>query len=304
MIWVKAMINKEADKAAEEIKEGKIKTITEEESFNFDCQNCGTCCTNSTDIYMYPNDIYNLRFIAPEKRMLTTYELHDAKIYKIEVDERTGMPLAKINFVQNYKGDPKIHLCGFLTKVKNLGRNDKCFCNSGKKYKKCCLSKKSPSKFYCSIWEHRPVTCRIFPVGRLNVWNEENGYYETDYYISENCIGSEEDKKNSLKDWLGKADLEKRMKRSDDFMSVINKLHKEKVYEYNNYEKYISDIANILFNFDGYFSFKEIKDLSFEDLWKKIEQEIDKLIIKIKSEGKQNGADQKEESEGTEENKK
>ena len=25
--------------------------------------------------------------------------------------------------------------------VKNLGRNDKCWCESGKKYKKCCLGK-------------------------------------------------------------------------------------------------------------------------------------------------------------------
>ena len=26
-------------------------------------------------------------------------------------------------------------------KRKNLGRNDKCYCESGKKYKKCCLNK-------------------------------------------------------------------------------------------------------------------------------------------------------------------
>lgn len=26
--------------------------------------------------------------------------------------------------------------------IKNIGRNDKCPCNSGKKYKKCCINKK------------------------------------------------------------------------------------------------------------------------------------------------------------------
>ena len=28
-----------------------------------------------------------------------------------------------------------------LNKRKGIGRNDKCFCGSGKKYKKCCINK-------------------------------------------------------------------------------------------------------------------------------------------------------------------
>lgn len=28
-----------------------------------------------------------------------------------------------------------------IKKTKKISRNDKCFCNSGKKYKKCCISK-------------------------------------------------------------------------------------------------------------------------------------------------------------------
>ena len=28
----------------------------------------------------------------------------------------------------------------FIRKISKLGRNDKCYCGSGKKYKKCCLN--------------------------------------------------------------------------------------------------------------------------------------------------------------------
>jgi hypothetical protein len=54
---------------------------------------------------------------------------------------------------------------GFLDKIrgrppesaKKLGRNDPCWCGSGKKYKKCHLE--SDQKYFA---DHKPLTCNKF----------------------------------------------------------------------------------------------------------------------------------------------
>jgi len=40
---------------------------------------------------------------------------------------------------QNLKGKNKINFTPELRQSKKVGRNEKCPCGSGKKYKKCCL---------------------------------------------------------------------------------------------------------------------------------------------------------------------
>ena len=46
----------------------------------------------------------------------------------------------KLPFLQMFSIDSKIER-RMDTKYKNIGRNDICPCNSGKKFKKCCISK-------------------------------------------------------------------------------------------------------------------------------------------------------------------
>jgi len=72
----------------------------------------------------------------------------------------------KTNFFENIG---KIRVAGTVANTKKkVGRNDKCLCGSGRKYKKCCLSKNRPTprrqqvpprpKSVAKTEEFRPVT--------------------------------------------------------------------------------------------------------------------------------------------------
>jgi hypothetical protein len=66
-----------------------------------------------------------------------------------EIDEqREGIPYEAIRFLRERFYDDEAELLFVSTPSKKPGRNDPCYCGSGRKYKKCCLLKEDEVKIY------------------------------------------------------------------------------------------------------------------------------------------------------------
>jgi len=258
---------------SEEIEKATGKSV---EEFNFTCQKCGLCCSNSTFIPLSPMDIWWMK----KRFNKTTDEIISEGMIKIVLEEETKLPRAFINLHKVKSEDQTFLVCPFVVAFNfNTGRNDKCPCGSGKKFKNCCVEK--DKHIMCSMWDDRPATCRMYPMAYIVYWDNENSNYEGKFHLlkEHHCKGSmfnEYGEKHTIAEWVKQDD---KLQGALDFnlkLAYYLKDVRAESYEKGRIEhKHINILANILYNFDSVLdqrliilSDKEFSMFLFEELGK------------------------------------
>ena len=84
----------------------------------------------------------------------------------------------------------------------------------------------------CSVYEHRPSSCRIYPLIRLVSRNRETGQIAEQYAViqEDHCKGFEENGTQSVREWVASQGLEEYHNMNDLMMEIIalkNQYHPE-----------------------------------------------------------------------------
>jgi len=271
-------MNETQKKIVNDIHDGTIKTVGMEHKFKFNCTSCGKCCFNN-DIIINSYDMIRLRRALGK----TTREILDGNYLELYIGPVSGLPIAKIKF-EKFAGE--LTKCPFLTPafdmnsviahLKNVAGGDE------KKFKELADAyKKDPAKFkedlqgitidrwLCSIHEHRPIICRLFPCGRIQQVDIEKETIEEKYVLQDTekdrefCPGWGSQTEITVKDYLTSQHFWHFREGSAKFTELLNILGKNgfisrtKENENNEIKPLFEPasremilIGNILYNFD------------------------------------------------------
>ena len=136
-----------------------------DDSFGFDCKQCGKCCMNREDIILNPFDVYN-----------------GAKHLGIDVFE----------FIKRYT----YSTLGSKSKIPMLllKTSDNGFCPLLK------FDIKDGGKFKCIIHEAKPNACANHPIGIIRDTKDKNVDFE--FVKVSQCSNSVSDKQHIVRDWV------------------------------------------------------------------------------------------------------
>lgn len=142
-------------------------TLDGNDSLHFACRGCGDqCCTTSSSILIAPPQAWRIQWsLLRRKRQIGMGTWLD-----IAIGSNSGLPAAQLVKVHNGFDQPA---CVFMTRLKKEGK---------------------PTGFTgCGIHDARPITCRLFPVGRLTAFDkdEDGGAVTTRYVLADMCPGFE-----------------------------------------------------------------------------------------------------------------
>lgn len=156
-----------------------VEVLDDETPFDFKCDQCGKCCTNSTieSILYKPYDLYKIA--KGLKVNILEVIKNNAEIY---IGDSSGFPIArmvgKLNFEQ-----------GGLTMV-------------------CPFRKTVGDKHLCGIHEFKPGACKLFPLGRLSAFNKEKGGDPDIIYFMQEVTCGTKGELHTIKDWVGDTEYE------------------------------------------------------------------------------------------------
>ena len=129
---------------------------TSKDTFDFKCDTCGKCCTGSTsqEILLSPFDIYNM-----------------AKGLNMKIDEVID------KYTEYYLGNnSNFIVVRLLPKPRII---------DGEIVVACQLLKDGK----CSIHNHKPSTCRLYPLGRAAILDKADGNKEMVYFLQNHRCG-------------------------------------------------------------------------------------------------------------------
>lgn len=143
--------------------------ISKSSTFNFKCNECGECCRDTS-----PDD----------KVLMSTVD-----IYRIA--KHLGMEMTDV--IEKYcdmvpGGESMLPLI-----VMRDHLDTSCiFLRKGK----------------CSIHDVKPIACSLYPLGRMDIFNEDSDKYEFHYYLNEFSCAAGRDEEVRVQDWLDRFDIE------------------------------------------------------------------------------------------------
>lgn len=159
-------------KAAEELNmPGEPEFIGIDDEFEFECQQCGSCCMHRSDIILNAFDIYNAaKYLG----------IDPTEFLKTYTDRILGAQ-SKIPMVV-LKTDPDSGFCPFLK-----------------------FDYIDDGKFKCTINPAKPGACRSHPIGLLsecNVEDMDSSAIKTSFIKVEQCPQSKTGKMQKVRDWM------------------------------------------------------------------------------------------------------
>jgi Fe-S-cluster containining protein len=161
------------DETIEEMKkmtgDSSIRKIDANDSFGFECKQCGQCCMHRNDIILNPFDVYN----ASKYLGITTEEFLLKYTY-CTLGSNSKIPMVLLKSEKN-------GFCPFLK-----------------------LDVKGGGKFKCTIHDAKPGACANHPIGVARGKKLDTGEEETQYVICGQCKNSVSDKMQVVKDWVKK----------------------------------------------------------------------------------------------------
>lgn len=212
---------------------GEVATITREESFCFDCVQCGECCRNRGDILLNPLDIFRLC-----KKLQMEPEAFFQKYCEKYAGYSSKLPLVRIDYrpVYGLDGVQEGTRCPFLSNRDGL--------------------------YYCRVHDSKPFVCFSYPLGRL-LDPEKGGQYvlQTDGSCKGARKAQQENIYQNVEQWMGgkeKLDLEERFSKihSEFLQSVRTWIDVEKFAKYQKgqsreYGVWLSIVGHLLYaNYD------------------------------------------------------
>ena len=236
--------------------------------FRFSCHKCGTCCCGSMLLYLSPLDLWWMK----RNLQCPTSVLIDQGIVKVVSGEKYWIPKAIMGMREIRVAGKKQHVCHLIKAnyvESNVGRNDKCPCGSGKKYKHCCAE--NANKIMCECWEDRPATCRLYPLWYVVYWHEIANQSDTIFKMTtdkfcKGCSDNKAFKEYTVDEWVNKDDkLRYALGFNKKFANYMKLIAAMKEVDNNK----INYIANILYNFDSWMDDRLIigSDNDFADIY-------------------------------------
>lgn len=266
-------------KLAKQIEKGKIKYLKPTDKFQFKCTACGKCCFN-IDVIVGIYDLVRLR----NALKLSTQDIIKNKLVDFYLGPTSGLPLLTIGF---QKIAPKVTRCPFLVPaihfddiIKKLNVKSKTKkLELIKKYKKDpksfgkILEGVKIDKWLCSIHKHRPMICRLYPLGRIKETKKDSLINFKERFILQNkesgCPGWKTKHEYTLKSFLDECEFWQYKDGSDKSHAIldllmtsgffaplkIDKKSKNKPLFKRN-SPILSFMGNLIYNFDSinYFS--------------------------------------------------
>ena len=162
-----------------------VRPLEQGESFCFECRpgiTCFTDCCRRLDLELTPYDVLRIK----KALGISSHEFFD-RYAIIEQEETDLFPHVYLGMVDDGSAS-----CPFVRK-------------SG-----------------CTIYEHRPGACRMYPVGRGTFMDEEGNRQELYVLLTEHhCRGFSENRQFSIADWHADQGLESYNSFNDKVMTVL-----------------------------------------------------------------------------------
>ena len=208
---------------------GELPLLTREETFCFDCIQCGECCRNRGDILLNPFDVFRLC-----RKLEMNVNDFFKKYCKLYTGENSKLPLARIDFrpIYGLGGEVEGTRCPFLSNRNGL--------------------------YFCRVHDAKPFVCFSYPLGRIQNGKEDSRYLFMD---DVDCKGARHAKQNGVQhqveEWIGgkaKADLEDKYNRIfGQFMTEyrnwinIDRLAKYQKGESKEYWVWVQVVGDLLY---------------------------------------------------------
>jgi len=270
-------------KLAKDVKTGKMKTLRPGDEFQFKCAACGKCCFNN-DIIVGIYDLVRLR----NALKLPTQEIIKKGFLKFYLGASSGLPILTIDYQQI---NSKVTRCPFLTPAIHFdevmkGLNIKVK-NSKERKKLIEEYKKDPKQIYenlkgtkintwlCGIYEHRPIICRLFPLGRIKEINQNLKTVKEKFILQEKtdwCSGWKTKHKHTLKSFLNECEFSHFKEGSDKSHETLDLLLESGFFAstkdnenskvkalFKKDSSALMFIGNLIYNFDSINAFSQDK---------------------------------------------
>jgi Fe-S-cluster containining protein len=267
---------------AESVQNGTLWKLGLNDSFSFNCKQCGRCCINNT-IIVNTYDVIRMRHTLK----MTTNEMVVNDLLSFNVGPNSGMPIATIKFRQ-INDDASV--CPFLapmyqakslddlkSRIQKDSINTKGLTSAKNRY--------GEDIFLCSIHPDKPFRCRAYPLGRifespegtLDITNAESYWFHVD--LPDHCKGPKA-KKHTVREWIGSQGMKEYLETSVRCTSMLEKIAKANILN----DEDVSALAfTILYDFDSIMK-NEMSDTEMMDL---VEKSVD-MFIEIASEKSEN----------------
>lgn len=249
----------------------EVDILDRDSTFDFKCNACGACCTNSTieSIVFRAYDVFNLSIglnIEPSEVV--------EKYGNVYLGPTSGLPVIQLKSVALETPESMMNL--LLT---------------GKPSTVCPFLKNKK----CSVHTHKPGSCRLYPLGRMVQTSKEdtdkNEGLETIYFLQKNTLCGDTGEKHTIDEWLnGASKTESIFMEDSDFLAYVSsKVRLSKILDFakNNPDSILrKEISSFYDKFTYYYYTNYNKTESFEsqfnDNISKIKDLIEDLILFIK----------------------
>lgn len=240
---------KDNDKIKEAIKQSRnidVEIIDKDGNFEFKCNKCGKCCTSSTvdSILLRPIDLYNL-----------------AKCFECTIDEIIE------TVTEQYIGPSS----GFLM-VKLKPIKDNIFSEI-----KCPYLKNNK----CSVHEFKPSSCRLYPLGRIVSFNEEEDCEDTSYFIQKNTVCGGNGEFHTVDEWVKNSkEYEKALLVETNFIKEIDKyIHLNKIDIFKINSSIVSIVNKLMYTTLFYYYLNYDTDEDFLIQFKENTEKLKNIYI-------------------------
>lgn len=245
------MKNTEDTKKMQETKEilqeriGEFDFIDKEKTFKFSCVACGKCChnrTKSATIIVSPYDMFRIvQNHAPEDP-----NAFIDKHFEFYIGDSSGLLLANLKSKDIFGGD---NICTFL--------------------------KKRDGKYQCSVHAYKPSACRLFPLGRVALEDNEIKYLLQKDVSCNMHIPEDQRDEHTLEEWM--PDMKETEKAFFEFSEAVNKLTQViNLNAFNKSEKIGDKEKNLYYNLLDHTFYRQY-DYS-KDFFEQFNKNIENLL--------------------------
>ena len=225
-----------------------LKELRKEDNFNFNCDGCGTCCSNRNDILLRP---YEIPFILKELEIDSKTFI--SKYCDVYVGSESKIPLISIKFRKKYHLN-NMEVCPFL-------------------------------KFAsCSIHKVKPSVCALYPLGRYISFPKKDADKNSEsdrkihYFVQNISCGNKTNKGNkmTLSKWLRKRNLEQ----TEDLF-IQNSVFLEnyhKLVSQVDFENLTEETSDLFFNSIAGILYSELHNVDIDNLYNVMKKRYDAIL--------------------------
>jgi len=181
------------------------------DSFSFNCKQCGKCCKNRVDILLSPHDLFCMAKFLKQ----STSQFFE-KYCETYIGQSSKTPVVRLR--------PKtVYDNVLLREPQIIGTVCPLLDGNG----------------HCIVQSQKPVVCALFPVGRFYAVDKK-GY---DYFMQDDVRCGDKSKRHTLKEWLDKFNI----LGTDEIMFVWNEFLSYAVELMHDLEKLPERIRELIY---------------------------------------------------------